>query len=124
MPIHELVATDDARVWAREFVRTVRRNEEIPTDAGTMEGWFANAMCAAHDCEARRQRACAVPELTPAQKVLQEKHGNPEVFEKAVWAAHAQCFCMTDEALTAIAKYRQEWAVAGDLPVSTEGKKA
>jgi hypothetical protein len=118
LEVHELLATDDARVWAREFVLVVREHKDIPLDVPAMEGWFANAMCAARDAEARRRQAAAYTE-TPAQKVLREKHGTPNEFEQAAWAAHAQLFATTDETLTAIAKYRNEWAVAGDLLPAT-----
>jgi hypothetical protein len=119
METHELVSTDDARVWARQFVEMAQTYRDVPFDAATMEGWFANAMCAARDCDARR-RARAATELTPAQKALEEKTGTPDSFAQAVWAAHAQLFCTTAEALTAIAKYRQEWLVAGDVPDAKE----
>jgi hypothetical protein len=43
-----LMQTNDAMVWAVEFVRTLKENnwtiEDI--DEGLMVGWFANAMCA------------------------------------------------------------------------------
>ena len=57
MQEHELLSTDDARVWAEEFVKTVRDHEGIPTDVATMTGWFANAMSAALIAEASRQQA-------------------------------------------------------------------
>jgi hypothetical protein len=124
MEVHELYATDDARVWAQEFVRIVGEHPSIPTDVAAMEGWFANAMCAARDLEAKRKRNSAAAD-TPAQKVLREKHGSPAEFEDAIWRAHAQCFCTTDEALTGIAKYRNEWAVAGDpLPATAPTNQA
>jgi hypothetical protein len=110
------LSTDDARVWAKGFVETVREHPDIPMDVATMEGWFANAMCVARDMEERRRLASTVPGLTPAQQVLQEKHGTPEMFEEAIWKAHAQLFVTTDEAVTAINKYRQEWTIAGDTP--------
>jgi hypothetical protein len=39
----------DARVWAKEFVKTVQQNPSIATDEGTMIGWFANAIMTGHD---------------------------------------------------------------------------
>ncbi len=42
-----LYATDDAMVWAEEFVRICRENEIDPLDEGFMVGWFANAMATA-----------------------------------------------------------------------------
>ena len=41
---HELVSTTDARVWAQQFILTVSEHPQIPTDEGTMTGWFANAI--------------------------------------------------------------------------------
>lgn len=49
----ELVGNTDAQTWAREFVKMVQANPAIPTDEGTMIGWFANAIMAGHD-EGRR----------------------------------------------------------------------
>lgn len=34
----------DARDWAKAFIETVKAKPEIPTDEGTMIGWFANAL--------------------------------------------------------------------------------
>jgi hypothetical protein len=47
----DLHGTTDAMVWAEAFVATVNKypEREIPTDAGTMVGWFANAMMAERD---------------------------------------------------------------------------
>lgn len=39
----------DAMKWAEEFVRIVKENPEIPTDVGTMLGWFANALMTGYD---------------------------------------------------------------------------
>ena len=90
MDAHELLATDDVASGRPSSSRRVGARPNIPTDVDTMLGWFAIAMCAAVDAERRRLRN---PEAgdTPAQKVLREKHGSPEVFEKAVWAAQALC---------------------------------
>lgn len=49
--------TDDAVVWAESFVQHVRENPSIATDEAIMIGWFANAICAAWDCRARREAA-------------------------------------------------------------------
>jgi hypothetical protein len=43
------------------------------------------------------------------QAELRARHGTPEAFEKAVWRAYAQLFITYDEAVDAIAIYRQEW---------------
>jgi len=47
--LQNLVGETDAQVWAREFVKIVRENPSIPTDEGTMIGWFANAIMAGYD---------------------------------------------------------------------------
>lgn len=41
----------DAKLWAEEFVKTVKAHPNIPTDKGTMIGWFANAIMAGYDHE-------------------------------------------------------------------------
>ena len=54
---------------------------------------------------------------------LRSSHGTPEEFEHAVWEAHAQLFVTTDEANTAIGKYREEYAAAApENEVPMEGK--
>jgi hypothetical protein len=47
---------------------------------------------------------------------LRSSHGTPEEFERAVWEAHGQLFCTTDEATAAIGKYRREYADAPEGP--------
>lgn len=44
----KLLGTNDAMVWAEEFVKTMQRNKWEPNDIdeGLMVGWFANAMVA------------------------------------------------------------------------------
>jgi hypothetical protein len=49
----------------------------------------------------------------PTLAELRTRHGTLEEFERAVWAAHAQLFVTTDEAVAGIAKYRAEWIAAG-----------
>lgn len=39
----------DARVWAKEWLKTVEKNPSIPFDEGTMIGWFANCFMAGYD---------------------------------------------------------------------------
>lgn len=46
----------DARVWAQEFVKVVKKNPSISTDEGTMIGWFANAIMSGWDEAHRRLR--------------------------------------------------------------------
>jgi hypothetical protein len=52
----ELVGNTDAQRWAQEFVRMVTANPAIPTDEGTMIGWFANAIMAGYDEGTRKER--------------------------------------------------------------------
>jgi hypothetical protein len=56
----------DASVWAKEFIKTwakVYPNQPAP-DEGWMLGWFANAMCAQMDFDARKSATKAIPEKT------------------------------------------------------------
>ncbi|MCK5128142.1 MAG: hypothetical protein KAR42_17940, partial [candidate division Zixibacteria bacterium] len=39
----------DARTWVKEWIKTIRKTPSIPTDEGTMIGWFANAIMAGYD---------------------------------------------------------------------------
>jgi len=39
----------DGHKWAKEFVKIVKEKPEIPTDEGTMIGWFCNSMMAGYD---------------------------------------------------------------------------
>lgn len=41
--------TFDAQIWAQEWLKTIEKNPSIPTDEGTMIGWFANAIMAGYD---------------------------------------------------------------------------
>ena len=38
-----------AEVWVREWMKTIKKHPEIPTDEGTMLGWFANAIMTGYD---------------------------------------------------------------------------
>jgi hypothetical protein len=44
-----LIGCTDAQVWAKTFVEIVQENPTIPTDEGTMIGWFANAIMSGYD---------------------------------------------------------------------------
>jgi hypothetical protein len=46
----------DARVWAKDWLNTIKEHPTIPTDEGTMIGWFSNAIMAGYD-EAQRRLA-------------------------------------------------------------------
>lgn len=50
MSIH---SNPDARAWARFFMETYDRNQFAAPDEEMMAGWFANAMMAQHDHDAR-----------------------------------------------------------------------
>ena len=41
--------TIDAKVWVKEWAKTVMQNPSIPFDEGAMIGWFANAIMAGYD---------------------------------------------------------------------------
>ena len=44
-----LIGQFDAKIWAEEFVKTVKKKPKIAKDVGTMIGWFANAIMAGYD---------------------------------------------------------------------------
>jgi hypothetical protein len=41
--------TVDAKIWTEKWMETIAENPNIPTDEGTMIGWFANAIMAGYD---------------------------------------------------------------------------
>lgn len=43
----------DARIWATEWLKTIKDNPSIPYDEGAMISWFANAIMAGHDAAYR-----------------------------------------------------------------------
>ena len=56
--------TTDAQVWVTEWLKIIKKNPDIPTDEGTMLGWFANAIMAGYDAG---QRA-AQQQMKPTDK--------------------------------------------------------
>lgn len=44
-----LIGEFDAEVWANQWLEVIAKNPTIPTDKGTMIGWFANAIMAGYD---------------------------------------------------------------------------
>ncbi len=52
----KLIGNLDAKIWAEEFVKTVKEHSNIPTDEATMLGWFANAIMTGFDVSARREQ--------------------------------------------------------------------
>lgn len=47
--VKALLGNIDARDWAKMWLETVKKNPAIPTDEGTMIGWFANAIMTGYD---------------------------------------------------------------------------
>lgn len=45
----DLVSEFDATVWTKVWLETIAEYPTIPTDEGTMLGWFANALMAGYD---------------------------------------------------------------------------
>ena len=39
----------DAQVWVKEWMKTIKKNPEMPYDEGFMLGWFAGAIMAGYD---------------------------------------------------------------------------
>lgn len=50
----------DARKWARAFMTISKDHPGLPSDEGTMLGWFANAIMAGWDAHARRTAVCGI----------------------------------------------------------------
>ncbi len=48
--------TFDARIWVQEWLKTIKEHPDIPTDEGTMLGWFANAIMAGYDYAYRQMK--------------------------------------------------------------------
>jgi len=48
MKTSKLHNTIDADVWAKEWLKTIKKNPSIPTDEASMIGWFANAIMAGY----------------------------------------------------------------------------
>jgi len=39
----------DARVWAREFIKVIKKKPSLAKDKGFMIAWFANAIMTGYD---------------------------------------------------------------------------
>lgn len=84
-----LVGEFNAQVWAKEFVRIVKQNPEIPTDEGAMIGWFANSIMSGYDrgIKAATPRPESEPKadykhpMTMQEIVDAEKPSEPDVEE-------------------------------------------
>ena len=62
MEDNKLCGEFSAKVWAEEFVRSVKIKPEIATDEGTMLGWFANAIMAGYD-KANQEKAGSIEKV-------------------------------------------------------------
>jgi hypothetical protein len=48
--------TLDARIWADEWLKTIKEHPEIPLDRAAMISWFANAIMAGWDTATLRMK--------------------------------------------------------------------
>lgn len=50
-PMSDVILTGEfnAEIWTDVWLKTIERSPSIPTDKGTMIGWFANAIMAGYD---------------------------------------------------------------------------
>lgn len=64
----------DATVWVKAWLETIAAHPDVPTDEGTMIGWFANALMRGYDERARRypESARSVVETRPEAKALND----------------------------------------------------
>lgn len=46
---NDLLKTTDAKIWAQEWMKTLKEHPEIATDENTMTTWFANAISVGYD---------------------------------------------------------------------------
>lgn len=66
---HQFVKDDplrtsmDAKVWAQEFIKTIKEHPEIPYDEGTMIAWFANSIMRGYDEGFSRGKKTAVEQI-------------------------------------------------------------
>ena len=65
-PVDDFYKSFDAVVWAKAWLKIVSEHPEVPTDEGTMIGWFANALMRGYDEHAWRNPAPPAGEPTPA----------------------------------------------------------
>ena len=54
--VSKLPQSFDARDWVVEWLETIKKHPDIPTDEGTMLSWFANALMAGYDEATRRNK--------------------------------------------------------------------
>lgn len=53
---NDLIGETDAQVWATRWLEIIAENPSIPTDEGTMIGWFANAIMNGYDDGVRHEQ--------------------------------------------------------------------
>lgn len=51
-----LVGETDARMWAKAWLETISKHPSVPTDEGTMIGWFSNAIMSGYDAGKRDEQ--------------------------------------------------------------------
>ena len=56
MDHNELIGQTDASLWVMHWLETITEHPNIPTDAGCMIGWFANAIMAGYDAGQKNER--------------------------------------------------------------------
>lgn len=54
--LNYLIGEFDAQVWTKAWLETIAEHPEIPTDEGTMIGWFANALMSGYDHGVRHEQ--------------------------------------------------------------------
>jgi ATP-dependent Clp protease ATP-binding subunit ClpA len=55
--------TMDAKIWTKEWLKTLQNHPTIATDEGAMLGWFANAIMAGYDAVGRKVSKLSDEEL-------------------------------------------------------------
>jgi len=45
----DLTSTDNAHIWADEWLKAIKKNPTIPYSRDTMIGWFANSIMVGYD---------------------------------------------------------------------------
>jgi hypothetical protein len=68
-----LTQTLDAQVWAKEWLKTIKKNPSIPTDEGTMISWFSNAIMAGYDACYNKYKFALTEDTFKETKVAYKK---------------------------------------------------
>lgn len=55
--LNALIGENDTRVWTKRWLEVVAENPSIPTDEGTMLGWFSNVFMAGFDQSQKQERS-------------------------------------------------------------------